>query len=139
MRGMHETRTGGSLTVELVVLAPVVVLLGLLGLGLGRYELVRGQVLDAAHAGALAASVAPGAAQAGDASEAAAVRALGSDAHACPDPVVSTATGDYRQGGSVTVAVTCVVPVGDLTFLVPGRLTMTASSSVPIDEFRSVG
>ena len=130
---------GGSLTVELVVLAPVVALLGLLGLGLGRYELVRAQVLDAAHAGALAASVAQGPDQAGSASSDAALRVLGSDTHAGPNPTVSTDTGEYHQGGSVTVTVGCVVPVGDLTIVLPGEYTISASSSAPVDPYRSVG
>ena len=85
-------RTDGSLTVELVVLAPVVALFGLLALGFGRYELVRAQVIGAAHTGADAAAVASDAATAVPAAEHAVAPEFASESHACPDPTVSTVT-----------------------------------------------
>jgi len=131
---------GGSLTVELVVLSPIVALLGLVGLGLGRCEMVRSQVLDAAHAGAEAAAVAPDETEAGSAAAAAVHPALSADVHACPDPVVTTDTTSFRPGGSVVVTVSCSVPMSDLMLIAfPSSLTVTADSALPIDVYRSIG
>ena len=54
----------GSLTVELVVLTPVIALFVLVALGFGRYSLAREQVVGGARAAADAAAVAGSAAQA---------------------------------------------------------------------------
>jgi len=55
MRSESRVRRGGdgegSLTVELVVLTPVIILFVLVALALGRFELAHEQVVDAARAG----------------------------------------------------------------------------------------
>jgi len=130
----------GSLAVELVVLSPIIVLFGLVGLGLGRYEVVRSQVVDAAHSGAEAAAATPDGANAPAAAVAAVLPALQQDQHDCPDPQVMTDTSAFRPGGSVEVTVVCAVPTSELSLVgLGGSLTVVAASSLPIDTYRSVG
>ena len=129
----------GSMSLELVVLAPVVALFGVLGLGLGRYEIVRAQVLGAAHSSAEAAAVSPVATAAPSAAEAVAGPILKADSHSCPTPEVVTDTSAFVAGGPVAVTVTCSVPLSDLVPVLPGSLTVSGASSVPIDSYRSIG
>ena len=79
----------GSLTVELVVLTPVIVLFVLLALGFGRFELAREQVVAAARAAAEAASVVPSAGDAQSAALTAATPIVANQAHSCTQLNVS--------------------------------------------------
>jgi Flp pilus assembly protein TadG len=132
-------RDRGSLTVELVVLAPVLSLFALLATGLGRYEGARQEVVDAAHAGAEAASLVAAPAQAPSTAETTAVAALLSQAHMCPDPVVATDTSAFIGGGWVRVTVTCHVLLSDLFVPgLPGRAVVVATQTAPVDPYRVV-
>lgn len=129
----------GSMTAELVVLVPVVVLFALLAVGLGRYQGARQEVVDAAHAGAEAASLVPSAGQAGPAAETTATAELEGQAHMCPAPVVTTDVSAFAAGGSVRVTVSCHVSLSDLLVPgFPGGATVVATQSAPIDPFRVV-
>jgi hypothetical protein len=143
MKGDCERRHGrlqrGSMSIELVVLTPVVVMFVLLALGLGRFELAREQVIGAARAGAEAAAVAQSAGEAQSAASTAATPALASGSSSCQDVHVVTNTAAFKAGGRVQVEVTCEVDFSDL--LVPGwpgHASVEAVVSAPIDPFRSV-
>jgi Flp pilus assembly protein TadG len=129
----------GSLTVELVVTAPVVALFALLGLALGRYELAREQMIDAARAGAQAASVSENAGDAVAAATSAATPVMAEHADACPSPAIATDTGAFRAGGSVRVTISCRVPVSDLGIPgLPGAMFVDVTETAPIDTYRVV-
>lgn len=129
----------GSLTVEAVVLVPVVVLFALVSLALGRVEMAKEQVVAAARAGVEAASVMPDPASAGAAASAAAVPAVFGRAHSCAKLSVSTHTSDFVPGGAVSVTVSCRVSLADLLLPgLPGSTVITASESAPIDPYRVV-
>lgn len=132
-------RQRGSLTVELVVLTPIIVLFVLTALAFGRFELAREQVIGAARAGAEAASVVPTAGAAQAAAVNAALPVVADEAHACTQLHVVAETENFVPGGSVSVTVSCQISYADLLIPgVPGHTEVRAVVSAPIDPFRSV-
>ncbi len=128
------------MTIEAVVLAPVLVLFALAALALGRFEMAREQVVAAARAGAEAASVMPDAASASTAAAAAATPALFGRSHTCSRLQVATGTSDFVPGGVVRVTVSCRVVLADLLVPgLPGGTTVIATERAPIDPYRVVG
>jgi Flp pilus assembly protein TadG len=130
---------GGSLTVELVVLAPVIVMFALLALALGRFELAREQVVGAARAAAEAASVVPSAADAQSAALTSATPAVANQVHSCTHLNVMAETENFFPGGYVQVVVACQIDFSDLLVPgLPGHVEVQAVMKAPIDSFRSV-
>ena len=133
------TAENGSFTVELVVLAPVLVLFALLAVALGRYEMAREQVIGAARAAAEAASVAQSPALAQSAADLAAEPGVEPLGHACAGFSVNTDTSEFRPSGVVRVTVTCRVDFSDLLVPgIPGFTTVRVVQVVPLDPYRSV-
>jgi Flp pilus assembly protein TadG len=132
-------RQRGSLTVELVVLTPVIVVFVLTALAFGRFELAREQVIGAARAAAEAASVAPDSGVAQSAAVTAATPIVVGGAHSCTHLNVVAGTENFAPGGSVRVTVTCQISFADLLVPgMPGHADVQAVVSAPIDPFRSV-
>lgn len=128
----------GSLTVELAVLTPILVVFILVSLVFGRYALAREQVVAGARAAAEAAAVAGSAAAAQPAAVAAAAPVLRSD-HSCVDPKVTVESESFDPGGVVRVSVSCRVDLSDLAIPgLPGSVSLQAVQSTPIDPFRTV-
>ena len=130
----------GSLTVELVVLTPVLFALGLAALAFGRVSEARQQVVEASRAGAEAAAVLPntGSAQWG----AAATAAVGifASSHTCAHSQIDTDTSHFYPGGYVTVTVACQVDLSGVSIPgIPASTTVTASATAPIDPYRAIG
>ncbi|HVC71812.1 MAG TPA: TadE/TadG family type IV pilus assembly protein [Acidimicrobiales bacterium] len=142
MRSRGVSRYGGhsgSLTIELTVLTPVVVMFVLLALALGRFELAREQVVGAARAAAEAAAVAPSAAGAQAAAVAAAQPVVARQVHSCTQLNVSTDTSQFAPGGDVKVTVSCDIDYADLSIPgIPGHTAVRVMESAPIDPFRVV-
>jgi len=138
-RSRPRPAEGGSLTVEAVVLVPVVMVFFVVALALGRVEMAREQVVGAARAAAEAAAVMPSAAQAQWAAAAAATPALYGRSHSCASGRVTTDTAHFTPGGDVSVTVTCTVSLSDLVLPgLPGTTTVVATATAPIDPYRSV-
>jgi Flp pilus assembly protein TadG len=130
----------GSLTVELVVLTPVLLLVTLAVVTFGRVAEARQQVIEAARAGAEAAAVQPDPAAARTASEEDAAVGTSGHARTCADRQVLTDASHFYPGGFVTVTVVCQVPLADVAVPgMPGATTVQASSTAPIDPYRAVG
>jgi Flp pilus assembly protein TadG len=130
----------GSLTVELIALTPVLFVVGLTMLVFGRVSSARQQVVEAARAGAEAAAVSSN--QSGAAWGAAVDASVGIThrTHTCPHPQIATDVSHFYPGGYVTVTVTCQVELSDIAVPgIPGSTTVQASSTAPIDPYRSVG
>lgn len=137
--GLHVGDQRGSLTVELVVLAPVIALFLLVALGLGRYALAREEVVGGARAAADAAAVAGSAFQAQQAATEAAAPVLQSN-HSCVDPDVTVDPQSFVPGAVVRVSVSCHVEFSDLLIPgFPGSTTITAVEGTVIDPYRSIG
>jgi len=129
---------GVTPVVELLILAPVFMMVVYLVIFSGRMLNARSAVDGAARDGVRAASLARSASGA----QVAAGRAVagdlaGSQRVRCASFTVTTDTSRFAPGGMVTVTVTCRVPLADLALLrVPGAKTLTASYPAPIDIYR---
>ncbi len=124
---------------ELVLLTPVLVVMLLFVVAVGRLAQANGEVQaaarDAARAGSLARS--PNAVRA--AGEAAARRDLEEGGVTCRSLDVRLPTGEFRPGGVVSATVTCTVDLGELTLLrVPGTHRVSATFAEPVDKYRAV-
>ena len=140
MRTVRGRSDRGSLTVELVVLTPVVLVVVLTSQVFGRIVEARQQVVEAARAGAEAAAVLPTVGTAQWVGSINAVINLIGRSHTCAHPAITVDTGHFVRGGSVTVHVSCLVLLSDVGYPgMPGSTTVTASATAPLDPYRSVG
>lgn len=130
---------GGSATTELVLLTPVLVLMLLFVVALGRIAAASADVdaasRDAARAAANARSVAAARAD----GEHAAQASLTEGGITCRRLTVTVSTADFRPGGTIAATVACAVDLGDLGALhVPASRTLTARFTAPVDRYRGV-
>jgi len=140
MRSCRQRGDGGSLTVELVVLTPVLLIIALATLAFGRVSEARQQVVEAARAGAEAAAVLPTAGSAQWVGAINAVIDLIGRTHTCAHVVTTIDTSDFVAGGLVTVHVACTVLLSDLAFPgMPGSTVVRSSATAPLDPYRAVG
>jgi Flp pilus assembly protein TadG len=129
----------GSLTVELVLMTPVVLFLALMVLAFGRVGEARQQVVEAARAGAESAAVLPTPAAARAGAAEAAVVGVFARGETCTGAQVTTDVSHFYPGGYVSVTVACQVGLADLAVPgLPGTTTVRATSTAPIDPYRSV-
>jgi Flp pilus assembly protein TadG len=126
----------GRTTLEVVVLAPLLILLLLFTVYCGRIVSAKLDVSSAARSAARAASLARTTDGARQQATDAATGTLGAHSRICGDPQITIDTTDMRPGGSVTATITCTVPVGDLFLSAVRTKRLTASSTSPIDVFR---
>jgi len=134
-----DDHTRGSMTIELVVLTPVIVLFVLVALAMGRFELAREQVVSAARAGAEAASVVPVAGDAQSEALSVVVPDVSSQAHTCTQVSVVADISHFTPGGFVRVVVSCQIEFADLFVPgFPGHEAVQATVIAPIDPFRSL-
>lgn len=130
----------GSLTVELVVLTPVLFLVVLVSVVFGRIAEARQQVVEAARAGAEMAAVLPTANTAQWVGSIDSVIDLLGRSHTCAHADITVDTSHFVPGGYVTAHVTCQVLLSDVGFPgLPGSTTVSAYATAPIDPYRSVG
>ena len=138
-RGGLGRDESGSVTAELVLLTPLLILMLLFVVALGRLSGARLEVDGAAAQAARAASIARDPATAVAMATQTATAALGSDHVTCGQLTVSTDTAQFAPGGSVAVTVTCHVALSDLTGLrLPASESVTSRAVAVIDTFRSV-
>lgn len=121
----------GSATVELVALAPLLVVLLLFVVFAGRAGQAVEQVRHAADQGARAASMVRRSAMA-DAAQVAVLDDLAANGVACERPSVTTSVGV----DSVTVGVVCHVSTSGLRLLGAGSRVVAATSTEVIDRYR---
>jgi Flp pilus assembly protein TadG len=131
----------GSAAVEMVIVAPALIALMLLVVGMGRLSHGDQQVQVAAAQAARAASLQRGdSAAISAAANTAANDTLAGDhvtcAHTTTPATVDPASNE-RPGGSITVTVTCTSKLSDLLLAgFPGSHTWTATVTVPIDSYQ---
>lgn len=134
---MTWRREDGSVTTELVLVTPILlVLLGFVVFA-GRLGGVQQQVVSAADQAARAASL-RGGAEDGRAAAIATVEAnLGDAGVECTDLAVDIDTDAFERGGHVTVTVRCTVGLDDVVFAgLPGTRQYEASATEVIDLYR---
>ena len=128
----------GTMTVELVLLAPLLFALLAFIVGLGRAADARGQLTGAVRDAARAASLAPTPDAARTAARNTALANLQSANLHCRQPQVDTETGQFTAGGQVTVTIRCSLDLAQLVMSgLPGRSTLTATSTAPLDTYSS--
>ena len=132
----HDER--GSVTTELVLLTPLLILLLLFVVALGRLSGARLDVDGAAAQAARAASIARDPATATAMATQTATAALGSAHVTCAQLTVNTDTAQFAPGGSVAVTVTCHVALSDLTGLrLPASEPVSSTATAAIDVYRA--
>ena len=125
----------GSIAVELVILTPLLLVLLMFVVGLGRIAHASGEVDGAAADAARSASLLRTPAAAQEAGERAARAHL--DGGSCRSLDVDIDTTRLRPGGIVTARVRCTASLARLGLAgFPGGRTFTATASVPIDTYR---
>ncbi len=130
----------GSVAVELTLLTPLLLLLLVFVVALGRLAEARQQVDDAAAQAARAATVAASVSEASGTAQQVASASLTSDRITCSHLSVVTNTSSFVPGGIVQVQVICSVSLQNLSLLhLPGTETVSGSATSPDDRFRSVG
>jgi len=135
-----ESGMGGE-SLELVILAPLILALFMVIVAVGRYELGSGKIDQAAGAAARAASQQVSAMQAEPAATAAAQSSLASAGITCQNIAVSVDTAGFTAAAGstadVTVTVSCTVSWSDLTIPGwPGDKDIQASAASPLDTRR---
>jgi Flp pilus assembly protein TadG len=131
----------GSVSLELVVLTPgLLLVVGVLIYG-GRLELAKQSVQSAASQAAREASIARTQPEANSTADAAATRSLAEQGLNCVTSSVSVGTSAFASPAgtpaTITAVVTCVVNLSDLAVPgIPGSQTVTATADSPLDTYR---
>jgi Flp pilus assembly protein TadG len=127
----------GSSTLELALLSPLLISLVLLVVLCGRLVSAQLDIDAAAHAAARAASLDRTVTQATLDARHDAIATLADRHTTCRQPSITIAADDLQPGGTVTVTLSCSVPLADLALLaVPGTRRVTATGTSPIDVWR---
>jgi Flp pilus assembly protein TadG len=136
-----ERRDGGTMSLELVLLTPLLVAFMMLMVGLGLVVEAQSQVDGAARDAARAASIGRTTADADAAARDAAADTLSGRKRRCRGgPSTAVDFAEWRPGGQVTVTVRCHIDLSGLSLigLAPSK-TMTGTATAPIDTLRRVG
>lgn len=124
----------GSVAMELVLVTPLLVLLLMIAVALGRMASARLRVDDAAHQAARAASLTRTAAQAQRQARAAAFASLGASGASCAHVTVTADVGTFTPGGVVRVSVACSADLG--VSGLPAHVTVTRTAVSVVDLHR---
>lgn len=138
--GRRDTRPDdrGTLTVELVLLTPLIFALLAFLVGLGRAADARGRMTGAVRDAARAASLATNPEAAAQAARDTALADLAGAGLECRQPQISTDTRQFTPGGQVTVTIGCTLDLSQLVVSgLPGRTGLTATATVPLDTYSS--
>ncbi|UZJ33480.1 pilus assembly protein [Streptomyces endophytica] len=122
----------------MVLLTPLLVLMLLVVVALGRLADARLVVADAAHQAARAASLARTEHVAHTQALRAAATSLKGTGATCTSPSVHLTTGGLAPGTKVSAKVTCTAALGDLTRTgMPGHVRLVGTAFSVVDSFRS--
>ena len=121
-----------------MLIAPVLMVILLFVVGLGRMAQARQQIESVAADSARAASLERNTGASAAVARAAAQRALGEAGVSCTSLSVAADLSGYQPGGQVRVTVSCTARLGDVALAgFPGSRTFSATSTVPIETYRS--
>ena len=136
---LHRSRDErGSMSVEVVLMVPILVMFTLLVLAGGRYVAVRADIDAAARDAARAASFERSESAARAAAYDAAVASDVNDSFSSCE--VAGINGSFQAGGVIDVTVRCRVSNTGLGLIgLNGSRDFEATSSAPIDEYRRFG
>lgn len=127
----------GASAIELTLIAPLLMVILLFVVGLGRMAHARQQIESVAADSARAASLERNTSQSTRAAQLAAAQSLGDAGVACTNLRVDVDLSSYQPGGRVSVTVTCTTQLEDVALAgFPGRKVFSATSIVPIETYR---
>jgi Flp pilus assembly protein TadG len=134
-------REQGSLSAELVLLAPAMLAFALFLIACGRISLATITVQDAANAAARSASLSRTAGTASSNATLAANNSVNIADLDCVNLQISVdpsgVTAPLGTIGNVSTTITCTVNLADIALPgLPGTYTITATGSSPVDPFR---
>lgn len=131
-------RDDGSAVLEMVILAPVLLLILAFAVAGARLALAHQEADSVAGQAARAASMARDPLSATTAARQAATDALASAGLSCAPLSVSVDTAGFRPGGSVGVDITCTAQLGSLMPAgLVGARTVSGSALAPVDAYRA--
>jgi Flp pilus assembly protein TadG len=130
----------GTAAIELAIVTPVVIVLLLTVVALGRYSYGKVDIEQASAAAARAASLTSSPGQAAAAAQQAAHDSLDGSGVSCTNMAVSIDTGSFRPGGIVSVTLSCTADLSSLALAgVPGAVTVARTSTAPLETYRQFG
>lgn len=140
--GRSARNDRGSVTLELAILAPILILLVGAVIVIGRVQVAAGAVEQATRSAAREASLARDAEDGRSAALRAANRELTASGIECATSGVEVDASGFAaplgEVGVVRVAVSCTVSMADLAIPgLPGARTLTADAASPVDAFRA--
>jgi Flp pilus assembly protein TadG len=134
------TRVGddrGNAVTETVLLVPVLLVVALFVVFVGRITSTNHDIAAAARDAARAASMAATADEATGAARDSATATLAGQYVRCDNLAVDVDTTAFTAGGNVAVSIDCTVSLADVAgLLVPGSATLHARAVEVIDRFR---
>jgi len=134
---MRRRGEQGGAAVEFTIVAPVLIMMFLFVVGLGRLATSREAVEGAARDGAREASIARTAADADRTANDIVQSTLAEKRVSCSDRQVNVDTSQFRPGQTVTVHVQCTVANGDVILSgLPGSSTLHSDFVAVIDTYR---
>jgi Flp pilus assembly protein TadG len=129
----------GFAALELAILAPVLIAMLLLVVGLGRVSQGRQTINQAGAAGARAAALTSTPGQAVRQAQQAAADTLVQAGVSCGQLGVEVDTSAFGPGGYVQVSVRCTSDLSGLAIAgLPGSVTLTATSRSPLETLRQL-
>lgn len=135
--GEPARRDDGSITVEMVLLAPLLFAFFCFVIGLGRLDEAHGRLVGAARDAARAASDTRSPADAVTAATSTVQADLTGAGLTCRHTDIHVDTASFAPGGIVTVTVSCTADLADVTVSgLPGAKTLTAAANAPLDRYR---
>ncbi|MEO3797825.1 TadE family protein [Nonomuraea sp. B10E15] len=137
------THERGSIALEMAIIAPALIALLVMVIGLGRVSFAHSAIEAAARDAARQASIARDPATARSAALSSARAALAREGLACTPSVTVNTTGlsaPLGRPATVVAQVSCEVQLADLTVPgIPGTKNLTSSFTSPIDPYRARG
>ena len=138
MRTVAAGGDRGSATVQVTLLAPLLVLVLLFVVLCQRLGVAQLDLDTAAHTAARAASLARTLPAAHTGARSAALGSLAAHRLTCHHPTIHADLDGLEPGGTVTVTIGCTVGLSDLTLLaIPGHRRLQSTAVSPIDTWRS--
>ncbi|MGW4101885.1 TadE family protein [Streptomyces sp. NPDC004976] len=134
----------GSVAIEAAIIVPPLLMFVCLAIAGGRIVTSGAKIDAAAEDAAREASIHRTAASAQAAAQAAAAESLNDQGITCASSSVNINTGGLSvpvgQVGTVTVTVSCTVPLADLLLPgTPGARTLTSTATSVVDQYRQRG
>ena len=136
-RGQHGQR--GTMALEMVILAPVLLLLFMFLLACGRYFQTSSLLESAARDGARSATQARSLPEAQTRVDEAVSTTMGQAIKSCKDSASGSITTGFVAGSPLSVEVTCTINYRDLGLLgLGGDTTITKRFTSSLDPYRGV-